>query len=204
MADFTDTHPRIPLDSEQNWQKIQDTITQSLLQTIESKFASGELDPGLKAYVTERTMQWKDQLVHNAIPNLRLNGMPYEEYLESPENTEPFDESLDRKIRSLAAEKELIQVQVAERRAKTPKAIRALMEDLVRRQIAGEWVPLEEDQAMDGVEENKDLILNKEEIVRTFDSALHTLSSINKNLPNQLSRTAQAQQVAEDMALLGP
>lgn len=61
---------------------------------------------------------------------------------------EPFDEALDRKIRSLAAEKELIQVQVAERRAKTPKAIHALMEDLIRRQVAGEWVPSVEDQDM--------------------------------------------------------
>lgn len=55
--------------------------------------------------------------------------------------TEEFDESLDRKIRSLAAEKELVQVQIAERRAKTPNDIHHLMKDLVRRKTFSERRP---------------------------------------------------------------
>jgi hypothetical protein len=55
--------------------------------------------------------------------------------------TEEFDESLDRKIRSLAAEKELVQVQIAERRSKTPKDIHHLMKDLVRRKTVSERIP---------------------------------------------------------------
>lgn len=59
--------------------------------------------------------------------------------------TEDFDETLDRHIRSLAAEKELIQVQLAERRATTPGLVRGLMDDLEQRRRAGERVPEEED-----------------------------------------------------------
>ena len=41
--------------------------------------------------------------------------------------TEEFDEVLDRKIRSLAAEKEMVQVQIAERRKNMPDAIHNLV-----------------------------------------------------------------------------
>ena len=69
--------------------------------------------------------------------------------------TEPFDEPLDRRLRSLAAEKELIEVQLAERRAATPGAIRGLVADLAERRRGGERVVEEEGSEMDGVEEEQ-------------------------------------------------
>lgn len=76
---------------------------------------------------------------------------------------EEFDEPLDRRIRSLAAEKELIQVQVAERRATTPAAIRGLMADLAERRRAGEAVPTPEDDdadKMEGIDEGASVFLH--------------------------------------------
>lgn len=71
---------------------------------------------------------------------------------------EPFDEPLDRRLRSLAAEQELIAVQLAERRSATPLAIRGLVADLAERKRVGERTVGgpeggDAEGAMDGVEE---------------------------------------------------
>lgn len=57
MADYADTHPRIPLNSEKDWQTIQDTITHALLQSIDAQFASEGIDPALKSYVTKQALK---------------------------------------------------------------------------------------------------------------------------------------------------
>lgn len=102
--------------------------------------------------------------------------------------TEDFDEALDRRIRSLAAERELIQVQIAERRSKTPLAIHGLMDDLVRRKLAAEYVP----KAVDDGEDEEDELLRsereplerKEEVERTLEETLEILGELEQVSPS--------------------
>jgi hypothetical protein len=99
--------------------------------------------------------------------------------------TEDFDEALDRRIRSLAAERELIQVQIAERRSKTPLAIHGLMDDLVKRKIAAEYVPKvptggKGDGDEDVLGEEREELERKDEMERTLEETLGILGELEK------------------------
>ncbi|KAL7416104.1 hypothetical protein BDY24DRAFT_381017 [Mrakia frigida] len=199
---FDNPFSRITLDSTKDWDRIKDNITRTLLQAIDQRCAEGNLDPALKEEVTQRTLEWRDQLFALSIPNLRLDGQPFDEFLKRPQPTEEFDESLDRKIRSLAAEKELVQVQIAERRSKTPGDIHHLVKDLVRRKVASEWMPQE-----DGEEEMEveiEPLPNKESMVQSLSETLSAISNLTKILPTQLERANQACEVAEEVSNLPP
>jgi hypothetical protein len=100
--------------------------------------------------------------------------------------TEDFDEALDRRIRSLAAERELIQVQIAERRSKTPLAIHGLMDDLVKRKVAAEYVPTPtlgedgEDLDEEGLGGEREELERKEEMETTLEETLEILEELER------------------------
>lgn len=108
-------------------------------------------------------------------PNRPLYCVPYHaSFLIA---TEDFDEALDRRIRTLAAERELVQVQTAERRAKTPAAIRGLVDDLVRRKLAAEYIP---DEPTEDLPVEREPLERKDEMEQTLDETLAMLRQLEQ------------------------
>jgi len=105
-------------------------FTEAILNTLSQRLASSSSQHVQEA-VLAHLLQWRDRTFQAAKLNLRVNGQNFEDYLEEEDETEPFDEALDRRIWSLSVEKMQWDKELAERRREVPIQIESLLEDML-------------------------------------------------------------------------
>ncbi|KZT53969.1 hypothetical protein CALCODRAFT_439312 [Calocera cornea HHB12733] len=141
--------PRVGVDTFDDLERIKADFTRQMLAVFEQKLAASGLgteEEAIKAHL----MVWRDKTFEIAKPNLRVNGINYEDHTLEADETEPFDEALDRQIWANHDEKLIWDKTIADSRRIKPVQIQKMMEDLLVRQRVEEEVEAgEEDEEMD-------------------------------------------------------
>ncbi|KZO97724.1 hypothetical protein CALVIDRAFT_496881 [Calocera viscosa TUFC12733] len=190
--------PRIGVDTFDDLERIQADFTRQMLAVFEQKLAASGLgaeEEAIKAHL----MAWRDRTFEIAKPNLRINGVNYEDHNQEVDETEPFDEALDRQIWANHDEKLIWDKTIADSRRVKPVQIQKMMEDLLVRQRVEEDVePEAEDEEMD-----ESLTMpNLEEVDKTHVQTLAHLDEFPKKVPVLLEKVANITRVEEDMKRL--
>jgi len=118
METREDLH-KITVGSVQEWQKLRSNYRRATLASLQSQILTNGLD-----HETEALIAHIDQFIERtfliARPNLRVNGQNFESLDENGRETEAFNETLDRRIWSLADNRIKWHTLIAERRRKVP------------------------------------------------------------------------------------
>ncbi|KAF8894388.1 hypothetical protein BD779DRAFT_1500776 [Infundibulicybe gibba] len=122
MNSIREDLPRVSIDSIQNWEHVKSRYAQAILTKLETELsATGTLEE--RAALLAHINEYIESTWSIARPNLRVNGQNLELLDEHGQDMEPFDESLDRRIWSLADTRLKWHKRIAETRRKVPATI---------------------------------------------------------------------------------
>jgi len=119
--------------SVQDWEKVRSNYRDAALGQLDerleiSKSLSQESD-NLKAHLN----YFIEKAFHLAQPNLRVNGTNFESLDETGRETDVFDETLDRRIWSLADTRLQWHKRIAETRRTVPAEVETTISELLKR-----------------------------------------------------------------------
>ncbi|ORY33421.1 hypothetical protein BCR39DRAFT_519931 [Naematelia encephala] len=203
------TLSRIAVESQSDWLRVQENIKRGLEQAMEARLGAlpggkdGEAAKRVRKEVEGRLEKIREEMFRLSVPNLRVNGHNYEDFVDA---TEPFDEMLDRKIKGLDTERVAWGMSVAARRKRTPADIYRLEANLEERREMAEWLPEGEDD--EGEQQKRAVDIPKpprhQETIETFGEVVSNLSQLASMAPKQLARAQRAQSVREEIASIPP
>ncbi|KAF8078215.1 hypothetical protein FPV67DRAFT_1686775 [Lyophyllum atratum] len=121
--------PRVSMGSVQDWHRLKANYKTAALASLDEHILSHGLTTERDTLVAH-TNQFIDRTFQMAQPNLRINGQNYEMLDQDEQNTEPFDEALDRRIWSLADTRLQWQKRIAETRRTLPQEIATTIIDI--------------------------------------------------------------------------
>jgi len=193
------------VDTVDDWERVKTNYTSAIHQVLEAKLGTTIHTQQDREALLAHLLQWRDRTFEVAKQNLRVNGRNFEEYVEEEEETEPFDEALDRRIWSLSEERIHWDKCLADRRRRTPADVQRLMEDLVKRQQSAEYIPSIEEETNE-VDMNEVVVSpeQQERTTKTYEGLLSNISELNERIPNLVERADRARKVADEVANLSP
>ncbi|KAF8437997.1 hypothetical protein L210DRAFT_3505086 [Boletus edulis BED1] len=124
--------PKVSIETEQDWRRIQHNFSAALLARLDTELESHG-QAGDKDALLPHAHQFLETLFDISRPNLRINGRtsitdePCDD--EDDLDMEPFDEALDRHIWSLSDQRLKWDKDVADRRRTRPTDIEKLIAD---------------------------------------------------------------------------
>ncbi|KDQ11741.1 hypothetical protein BOTBODRAFT_162571 [Botryobasidium botryosum FD-172 SS1] len=198
--------PRVMVDTVDDWEHVKTNYTSAIHQVLEAKLSSTIHTQQDREALLAHLLQWRDRTFEIAKQNLRVNGRNFEDYAEEEEETEPFDEALDRRIWSLSEERIHWDKCLADRRRRTPADVQRLMEDLVKRQQAAEYIPTIEEEP-NNVDMSEAIVVSPEQqerTTKTYETLLSSISELNEQIPKLVERADRARKVADEVANLSP
>jgi len=181
--------PRIHIDSVQQWERVKSGVRAATYEIAER---SGSTDENISTHLN----RWLELVFEDAKPNLRANGRDLEDYEGTLEETEPYDEVLDRKIWTLSKERIAWDRTLAERRRQTPREIERLVSDLLRRQREAECVP--EEVSFD-IPRSPPYTLSDDEVLSTQEESMNIAMELQQSLPALLERSERAKSVTREV-----
>jgi len=185
--------PRIHLESIKDWERVKSNVTQAMDGSLER---TGEGDPAIKAHLEH----WVQLMLEDAKLNLRANGRDVEEYEGGVDDTEPYDEVLDRRIWTLSKEKIAWDRTLAERRTVTPREIERLMRDLLKRQREQERAPPKADENAGVSWPENPVLASAAQASATQSSSMTLAGELQQNLPALLERSERVKTVAREVS----
>ncbi|OAX33582.1 hypothetical protein K503DRAFT_700176 [Rhizopogon vinicolor AM-OR11-026] len=121
--------PKISVETEQDWRRLQRNISTAFLGRLDMELQAQGASHDMDTFLPHMN-QFLDTLFAITRPNLRINGRTTEEPPEDDEEMEPFDEALDRHIWSLSDQRLKWDREIAGRRRTRPMEIEALVQEI--------------------------------------------------------------------------
>ncbi|KAF8906016.1 hypothetical protein CPB84DRAFT_1770831 [Gymnopilus junonius] len=186
--------PRVSVGSVNDWQKVRTNYKDAALslvkeRTIASRALSEEQDT-----IMAHLDQFIERTFNLAQPNLRVNGTNFESLDESGREMDPFDETLDRRIWSLADTRLQWHKRIAETRRSVPAEIESTVVTLLERhrELDSILLPVGSEVLRDDELDTEEDSLRQ----RRVEQALQNTSL----LANELEQTISRQQERGDLA----
>ncbi|RDB21544.1 Kinetochore protein mis14 [Hypsizygus marmoreus] len=196
--------PRVSVGSVQDWQRLKINYKNAALARLEEHVVAYGLNTERDVLVAS-TNQFIDQTFQMAQRNLRINGQNCESLDENEQNTEPFDEALDRRIWSLADTRLQWQKRIAETRRNLPIEIEATITDLFEQQRAAdlkEMAGLTADIAEDECNEGDGPLPRLPQMEEGFQKTLALGEELDQIIPSQEERAQRVKHVAVEVKAL--
>ncbi|KAH8120282.1 hypothetical protein DFH11DRAFT_48718 [Phellopilus nigrolimitatus] len=191
-SNVRDDLPRVSVDSLQDWQSIRENFNAAALATLEARLVQHGLS-GQRHLFLPHIKQFVDRTFELAKSNLRINGRNFDDYNEDEQDTDQFDESLDRRVWSLSDQRLKWDLEIAVKRRGVPSEVEALMRDLVAQQRdhdANQFLDSAQDMDVD------DRVIEDREGTAAANSELSRFANeLQETLPEQLERVDRARQV---------
>ncbi|KAJ8592579.1 hypothetical protein M405DRAFT_859613 [Rhizopogon salebrosus TDB-379] len=121
--------PKISVETEQDWRRLQRNISTAFLGRLDLELQSQGASHDIDTFLPHMN-QFLDTLFAITRPNLRINGRTTEEPPEDDEEMEPFDEALDRHIWSLSDQRLKWDREIASRRRTRPAEVEMLVHEI--------------------------------------------------------------------------
>jgi len=188
--------PRIHLESIKEWERVKSNVRDAMGGLLE-RAGDGEAATAIKAHLDH----WADLMFEDAKLNIRANGRDLEECEGSVDETEPYDEVLDRRIWTLSKEKIAWDRTLAERRTVTPREIERLVRDLLKRQREQERV-LPQDQSLALPWPESSTLASAAHVSATQTSSMSLANELQQSLPALLERSERARMVTREVTRL--
>ncbi|EIN07591.1 hypothetical protein PUNSTDRAFT_69918 [Punctularia strigosozonata HHB-11173 SS5] len=125
--------PRVLVDSLYAWRNVKESYLAAATSRLGEQLASSGLTEQ-RDVLLQHVNEFVGHVFMLTEPNVRVNGKNLEDVVEDEEDTEPFDEALDRHIWSLADQRMKWQSEIANKRRLIPSQVSQLMSDLSERQ----------------------------------------------------------------------
>ncbi|KAF8964064.1 hypothetical protein BDZ97DRAFT_1758172 [Flammula alnicola] len=122
--------PRVSVGSVQDWQKVRSNYREAALSELQEQVASRGITHEKDAIIAHLE-QFIEKTFNLAQPNLRVNGHNFESLDKNGREMEAFDETLDRRIWSLADTRLQWHKRIAETRRTVPTEIESTVATLL-------------------------------------------------------------------------
>lgn len=200
MDSAREDQPRVSLGTVQDWRRLKANYSQNALTHLEEVVASSNLGNEKDALIAYMN-QFVDQTFKMAQPNLRVNGQNYETLDQSEHNIEPFDESLDRRIWSLADTRLQWHKKIAETRRKVPIDIENSLTTVFKedRATAAEELAIEEEEYLAEQEVADEPLPNYPEVEEGFQKILALGEQLDQGIKTQDERITRSRDVAREI-----
>lgn len=200
MDSAREDQPRVSLGTVRDWRRLKANYSQNALTHLEEVVASSNLGNEKDALIAYMN-QFVDQTFKMAQPNLRVNGQNYETLDQSEHNIEPFDESLDRRIWSLADTRLQWHKKIAETRRKVPIDIENSLTTVFKedRATAAEELAIEEEEYLAEQEVADEPLPNYPEVEEGFQKILALGEQLDQGIKTQDERITRSRDVAREI-----
>ncbi|KDR81421.1 hypothetical protein GALMADRAFT_89324 [Galerina marginata CBS 339.88] len=184
--------PRVSVGSVHDWQKVRANFKDAATSQLQERIAASKTF----SQETDAIMAHLDQFIERtfslAQPNLRINGTNFESLDENGRETDPFDETLDRRIWSLADTRLQWHKRIAETRRTVPTEIESTLSVLLERhrELDATLLPVGSEEITEEDSTAEEDILRQQRI----EQALQNTSA----LANELDQTVSRQQERGD------
>ncbi|KAF9784516.1 hypothetical protein BJ322DRAFT_1064876 [Thelephora terrestris] len=141
---------RVSIDTINDWKRIKSNFSSAAFAALDEilEASGGSVD---KDALLPHVDQFIQKTFEIARANVRVNGRNLDEVPESEEDSETFDEGLDRRIWSLGEQCMQWDVDISKKRRERPLEVERLLKDLLSRLDEDE--PMEEDTEVEVDEE---------------------------------------------------
>jgi len=169
------------------------------------EIASGSLRCEKDA-LTAHMNRFIDQTFKMAQPNLRINGLNYETLDSSEQNIEPFDESLDRRIWSLADTRLQWHKRIAETRRTVPVDIENSLMTLLKqdRAVLAEELAIGEEEYQAEQDVVDEPLPNFPQVEEGFQRTLALGEQLAQGIRTQDERITRSRDVEKEIKALKP
>ncbi|EIN08848.1 hypothetical protein PUNSTDRAFT_120406 [Punctularia strigosozonata HHB-11173 SS5] len=195
-------HQRISIDSVQDWKAMKQSYRSAARAQLDELLAtSADVGAQHRELMLQHLNRFVDDVFESTKPNIRVNGMKLEDVLEDEEDSEPFDEALDRHIWSLADQRMKWQQEVANKRRTVPGEVAELVDSLLERQRSADAEPAlaDEDVAVDSEPEVEGELGIPPEAEFRFKLTTTLAGELEQELPLQRQRSERVQDVARTL-----
>ncbi|KAF8197436.1 hypothetical protein BJ912DRAFT_953413 [Pholiota molesta] len=122
--------PRVSVGSVQDWKKVRSNYEEAALSKLQEQAVLRDIEDEKDA-IMAHLAQFIEKTFSLAQPNLRVNGHNFESLDEGGRDMEVFDETLDRRIWSLADTRLQWHKRIAETRRSIPSEIESTVVNLL-------------------------------------------------------------------------
>ncbi|CAG7848086.1 SubName: Full=Uncharacterized protein {ECO:0000313/EMBL:CCA66955.1} [Serendipita indica DSM 11827] len=191
---------RVTVPSMDSYNAIKDNFRKAVLNVL-STTLPGNKDAAKRALLEKELLKWVDDTFALAGPNLRVNGVNFEEYVDQPRRL-PFDEALDRTVIALREQSLVSEQTIAERRRTVPAKVQELLVDLLERQRAAEKALLSELEEVPSVadEDEFSFVAREPELREEILEAQREAERLKETIPRELQRAQWVQEVSAELA----
>ncbi|KAF8652725.1 hypothetical protein AX16_004224 [Volvariella volvacea WC 439] len=210
MDNSREDFPRVSIDTATDWQRVKGNYKRTILAHYEELIKQNGLETEKDAILAHAT-QCLDLSVKMAEPNLRVNGQAVSsEGLGEEQDTEAFDEALDRRIWSMAETKLQWQKRLAQTRREVPTQMESKVSSILgqHQNADGEEAKLIEDlQAFYPLLESGKWCYvpqRRKEIEEDMRKLAALVEELQQGLPKQKERAERLRVVAAEVKALKP
>ncbi|KJA27338.1 hypothetical protein HYPSUDRAFT_131263 [Hypholoma sublateritium FD-334 SS-4] len=193
--------PRVSVDSVQDWKQVRGNYEKAALSKLEEQVMLRGMTAEKEA-IKAHLQQFVEKTFILAQPNLRVNGHSFESLDENGRvEMELFDETLDRRIWSLADTRLQWHKRIAETRRTIPMEIESTLSVLLVQH--GELDPISLPPSMDEADEqpSSDTGGQIEDALQSTSALAHELS---QTVSRQQERGDRVKDIAADVKSLKP
>jgi len=165
---------RVSIDTINDWKRIKSNFSSAAFAALDEvlETSDGSVD---KNALLPHIDQFIQKTFEIARANVRVNGRNLYEVPEAEEDSETFDEGLDRRIWSLSEQCMQWDVDISKKRRERPLEVERLMKDLLSREDEDE--PMEEDTEVD-VDEDASIPSRLDELVAETNDTCEELHHV--------------------------
>ncbi|CAG8489721.1 13486_t:CDS:2 [Ambispora leptoticha] len=194
---------KLQLDSLEDFEYIKSCVLEASRGTIKETSGVGN-DPETFEAVSKCVEKWINKLFKYVSYNTQINGIDYNEAVESQEETLPFDERLNDAVQEKELEYYEMLVRITNRRRVIPEQAKLLLADAMRRQssIVDRVDACSMDSDDNDDDQNMFEIPEKEKTMEMYRKGLSLLSDLKKSVSANFSKLERAQTVVDDLFLL--
>ncbi|KAG1754183.1 hypothetical protein EDB19DRAFT_1665159 [Suillus lakei] len=192
--------PKISVETEQDWRRLQRNISTAFLGRLDLELESQGASQDRESFLPHIN-QFLDTLFAITRPNLRINGRTTEEPYDDDEEMEPFDEALDRHIWSLSDQRLKWDREIGGRRRARPTEVETLVQG-VYTQHRG--IDMDIDANQESYLSGLDGSQLDPEMEETFVNAVTMSAQLSQSISMQYERADRFTAVSSEVKALKP
>ncbi|KAF9567640.1 hypothetical protein CPC08DRAFT_680979 [Agrocybe pediades] len=198
--------PRVSMGSVQDWQRVRSNYKDAALSQLRERLATSKSLIQEQESIQSHLQHFIDRTFSLAQANLRINGTNFESLDQTGTDTDIFDETLDRRIWSLADTRLQWHKRIAERRRTAPKEVEGTISELLEkhRDLDAILLPVGSEEVVEEDVIAEEDALQQQGVEHVLQKTFALVNELDQTVVSQHERGDRVRNIATEVKSLKP
>jgi len=198
--------PRVSVGSVHDWQKVRTNFKDAAVSQLQERIVAAKGLSQERDVIIAHLDQFIERTFGLAQPNLRINGTNFESLDESGREMDPFDETLDRRIWSLADTRLQWHKRIAATRRTVPTEIESTLSTLLERhrELDAALLPVGSEEIPEEEPTTEEETLRRQRVEQALQNTSALANELDQTVSRQQERGDRIKVIAMEVKTLKP